>query len=349
MAIDGVLVGVSGPTHYPVYLKQILLAHLPFAIDARLQHALVIGLASASTVAALTSHDQLDALTVVEINPAVAEGSRFFPQSAALDDPRVHVVLDDILHFLLRTTDRYDLIVSDGKQAMDYSGNSRQLSRDFYELAQQRMTDEGLFVQWVSTHMLPSDFQVILRTFASSFPEAEVFFDLPEAVLMVGAKQPLAGRPRLSTERFAAQALGRELGPLGIDGPEALLSKWIASRDSVLAVVGPGAISTWDQSPLEFSAYRSSPADWRRGMPVNLDLLLRSQREQPSASAAEFAPPGSPRATATRLLREAWSAQSGDLPRAQILARRASAASPNDPGVRHWSAVILGRGPARGQ
>jgi spermidine synthase len=350
MTIDGAVVGVSGPSHYPIYLKQLLLAHLPFAIDARLERPLVVGLASASTVEALALHDGVRELSVVEISGAVERGSRFFPQSEALADPRVRLEIEDILHFLLRSDDRYDLIVSDGKQAMDYSGNSRQLSREFYELALERLTGDGLFIQWVSTHMLPSDFRVILRTFATTFPETEVFFDLPESVLMVGAKRPLAGRPRMTPEQFAALGLDRQLAPLGIDGPGALLSKWIASRDQILAAVGDGPISTWDRSPLEFSPYRSSPADWRRGMPVNLGLLLRAQAERPSAIAADFAPPGSPRATSTRLLREAHrSAQIGDLPRAQTLARRAAATSPEDPSVRHWSSVILGRSAPRVQ
>jgi spermidine synthase len=350
MTIDGALVGVSSASHYPVYLKQILLAHLPFAIDARLRNPLVVGLASASTVEALARHDTVERLTVVEISEAVATGSRFFPQSQALGDPRVHLVLDDILHFLLRTTDRFDLIVSDGKQAMDYAGNSRQLSHDFYALAQDRMTPDGVFVQWISTHMLPSDFQVILRTFATAFPHSEVFFDLPEAALLVGSRAPLFGRPPLAAERFAETSIARQLGPLGIDGPDALLSKWIASGDQILAAIGDGQISTWDRSPLEFSAYRSSPADWRRGMPVNLALLLRAQAERPSQSGVAFAPPQAPRTTATRLLREAQqSAQSGDLPRAHMLARRAAEASPEDPSVRRWSPAILGRGAPRVQ
>lgn len=347
MTIDGALVGVSSPSHYPVYLKQILLAHLPFAIDADLRRALVVGLASASTVEALAAHRGLESLTVVEISDAVEEGSRFFPQSRSLADPRVALVIDDILHFLLRTTDRFDLIVSDGKQAMDYSGNSRQLSREFYELAQQRLTGDGLFVQWISTHMLPSDFEIIQRTFVTSFPEVEVFFDLPESVILVGSRAPIAGRVGLDVAGFAALGLADALRPLSIDGPEALLGKWIASREQLLAVVGDGPISTWDRSALEFSAYRSSPADWRRGMPDNMRLLLRAQAEHPSATASAFVAPDSPRAVAMRMLREAqWSVQRGDPSRAQIYAHRAIAASPGDPSVQQWATPILER---RGQ
>lgn len=348
MTIDGALVGVSSPSHYPVYLKQILLAHLPFAIDADLHRALVVGLASASTVEALAAHSSLESVTVVEISDAVERGSRFFPQSRALADPRVHLVIDDILHFLLRTKDRFDLIVSDGKQAMDYSGNSRQLSREFYALAQERLTDDGLFVQWISTHMLPSDFEIIQRTFVTSFPEAEVFFDLPESVIMVGSRKPIAGRTGLDDAGFAALGLGDALRPLSIEGPASLLSKWIASRDQILAAVGDGPISTWDRSPLEFSAYRSSPTDWRRGMPDNMRLLLRAQAEHPSRTGSAFVAPDSPRAVATRMLREAqWSVQKGDPARAQLYARRAIAADPDDPSVQQWAVPILKRSAQR--
>ena len=136
MTIDGYKIGWSdGFRGTLFYRKQLLLAHLPMVLDGRIRHTLNVGLGSAATVNALASYPQLETIDCVEISAAVAKASRLFPESGALDDPRVHLEIDDAVNYLLRTERRYDLIVSDGKQDPFYSGNALLLCREFYEFA----------------------------------------------------------------------------------------------------------------------------------------------------------------------------------------------------------------------
>ena len=139
MTIDGAIIAVGRGVNPVLYEKQQLLGALPMTLDPSIRHTLNVGLASGSTVAAMASYPEIETLDVVEINAPVVRAARYFDESAVLEDPRVDLIVDDAVHYLLRTDRRYDLIVSDGKQNEDFSGNARILSREFYAFAYDRL------------------------------------------------------------------------------------------------------------------------------------------------------------------------------------------------------------------
>jgi hypothetical protein len=295
------------------------------ALDTRLRRTLNIGLGSGSTLEATASHPELELLDCVEINPAVARGVSYFAEATVLADPRVRLVVDDASYFLLSTPERYDLIVSDGKQAADYSGNAKLLSRDFYLQALARMAEHAIFVQWIPLGTLHEDFRIVVRTFADVFPEVEVFYDPPDSVLLVGSRTPIVGRPRVGDAEFRGLRMAADLERFGIPSPEALLARWVASRPGLVAAVGPGPLATWNHTTLEFSPYKAVPADWAGAGAANLRLLLDARAAAASPARAVFAPPDSAFTVSTELVREAFLADmSGD---ADAARRRASEAT----------------------
>ena len=95
---------------------QVLLAHLPFAFRPDADRALVIGFASGITTGSIVLHDKPTTIDVVEIEPAVLEASREFEavNHRPLEDPRVHVFLNDARHHLILARDgSYDLVSSE--------------------------------------------------------------------------------------------------------------------------------------------------------------------------------------------------------------------------------------------
>ncbi len=332
MAIDGTIIGVSRGWHPSIYSKQVLIAHLPMALDERLRNVVQIGLGSGGTLDALTSYAALERIDAVEINPAVLRGSRLFDESRAEADPRVRVVVEDAIHFLLGNRHAYDLIISDGKQNADFSGNSKLLSREFYRLALSRLSDRGLFVQWLPADTLHSDFRIILRTAADVFPELEVFVDLPASVVVVGARQPLAGRPLRSAAGFARLRAARDLAPFGIPDLEQLLLRWTASRHAVLAAVGPGPLSTWNHSSVEFGAYRADIEDLGRATGRNLSLLIEAHDRHRSGEVPGFGTFDAATQEAHDLVRRAYlSLFERNASEAEHLVRAALAVRPDDP------------------
>jgi hypothetical protein len=332
MTIDGIIIGASRGWNFPVYSKQLLIAHLPMLLDTRIHSALQIGLGSAATLDALATYPTLDRIDSVEINDAVVRGSRLFEESRVFEDPRVRVIVEDALHLLLRSQESYDLVVSDGKQNAEMASNWKLLSHEFYSLALSRLSEHGLFVQWIPIHSLHSDFRIILRTAAEVFPVLDVFYDPPTSVILVGSRHPLAGRPRMSRASYQELRIGSDLRGFFIPGPRDLLRRWIAGREQVLEGVGSGPVNTWDRAPLEFAPYRASAEDLARAGAENVRLLVSMyQRARPLAP-ADFRAPDQGWKRATELVHQAsMKLQEGNARDARELARQALAERPGHP------------------
>ncbi len=329
ISVDGTSIGETRGFSRSVYGKQILLAHLPMALDPEIRSTLNIGLGSASTLNALASYPTVQNLDVVEISAAVARGSRLFDESEVLADPRVRLVVEDIAHYLLRGTKRYDLIISDGKLGSDFSGNAMMLCRDFYAYASRRLSKAGLFIQWIPLDHARNDFEIILRTFLESFPEVELFFEDPGSVFLVGSRSPISGRRDPDAEQFVTKRVKQDFKYLRIPRVDALLARWTASGAELRSVVGKGPISTWNHSVIEYSIYRSTHAARLRSMGSNLTLILDANvltRGNP------FLPSGSPFEISTALTRKSrWESYRSQFTRARRLAERAVDANPDDP------------------
>jgi spermidine synthase len=326
ITVDGIPIGETQGLRRPIYAKQILLAHLPMVLDPEIRRTLNIGLGSGSTLHALASHPTVEVLGAVEISGAVVRGSLLFEESEVLSDPRTHLQVEDVAHFLLRNPGPYDLIISDGKLAQDFSGNALMLCHDFYEHASQRLSREGMLVQWLPLGIPHGIFKQLLRTFLESFPEAELFFEDPAGVLLVGSRSPIAGR---NAENLATEQARRQLEGLSIPGVEALLSRWVASGPQLRHVVGEGRISTWDHSTMEYALYRVTYRQVMQARGPNLKLLLAAGG---LAEGSPFLPADSRYLVSTDLLRRARLHQfQGRIKEAVRLAKRALDAHPENP------------------
>jgi hypothetical protein len=312
-----------------VYSKQLLIAHLPMLLDNRIHSALQIGLGSAATLDALASHPTLDRIDCVEINDAVVRGSRLFEESRVFEDPRVQLIVEDALHLLLRSQHSYDLVVSDGKQNAEMASNWKLLSHEFYSLALSRLSEHGLFVQWIPIDSLHSDFRIILHTAAKVFPELDVFYDPPTSVILVGSRHSLAGRPRMRRASYEELRIARDLRRFLIPDARDLLRRWIAGREQVLESAGDVPLNSWDRAPLEFAPYRASADDLARSGAENVRLLVGAYQEARPLAPADFRAPDEHWARATQLVHQAsLEIQQNDARAAAELARQALAARP---------------------
>ncbi len=332
MTIDGALIAGAGDLIPEIQRKQLLLAHLPIVLAPGPVRTLNVGIASCSTLAALAEHERIEQLDAVEINRAVMYGARLFAESAVLDDPRVTAVVEDAVHFLLRAPRRYDLIVSDGKQNKDFSGNAKILSAEFYAFAAERLSECGTFVQWIPMSNDPVSFELISRTFRHAFPETQIFFDPPESVYMVGSRCALAPRARRG-ERWDAADPAAALEPYGFRGPDDLLALWVADGDALEAAFGDGPLNGWDRLPVAFAAYRARPS--RSGaQALNLGALLDG-RAAHGAERSPFEAPGSTRAAVRAKVQVAIRRGfERDFPAARRLVGDALELDPDDPQAR---------------
>jgi len=278
MAIDGSVIGVTQSFSPRLYLKQVLLAHLPMVLDTEITTVLQIGLGSATTLEALAKYERLESIECVEINQPVVELSEeyFGGEQSVFEDPRVEIHVDDALYFLLRTEQRYDAIISDGKQNFVFAGNATMLCHDFYQYARDRLTENGLFVQWIPQGMLAEEFRIVCRNFCDVFPQGAVYSYSDRALLFVGSKQPLAGRRRMGAAEYEARGIRQALEGYHLRNPESLLAHVTCDLAQLRAENGPGVLSTWDHNRIEFLDFKATAKDYQRSPSLNLILLLRA-------------------------------------------------------------------------
>lgn len=307
MLVDGSKIGCS--SGYPtslLYRKQSTLVHLPMVLDSRIQITLNVGLGSASTLKILSTYPSVSQLDCVEINPAVVQGSLLFQESSVLDDPRVNLSVTDAVHYLLRSNKKYDLIISDGKQDPFFSGNATLLCKEYYHFAKKRLTESGLFVQWISMTTLPGDFQIILKTLMSEFAYVEIFVLLPNSVLMVASQQSIFDRPHLSDQQCVGKQTYVDLTPYGIINSNALWSRWVAGNMQFNKLLDDVKISTWDQLMLDYSPFKAKGDDWLHAEQANLKFLLDAAEVERDDLPVELLPVHNDFVRSSRLVRLAY-------------------------------------------
>jgi len=336
MAIDGYKIGWSaGFLGTPFFLKQIVLSDLPMALDRRIRRTLSIGLGSGATLKELSHYPWVEELTCVEINGAVADGARLFPESKVLEDPRARLDVEDAVHHLLTSPRVYDLIVSDGKQDPFFAGNADLLCLEFYRYARARMAPQGLLVQWFPLGTLPGDLRVIAATLCESFPHVDAFCFPPHSLLLVAGLEPLGGRPHLSEAEFSQIASRPFLAHYGLQRPEDLLARWLAGRERIAAAVAGAPASRWDRQILDVSTFKATRRDWEEAAQVNLAMLIAIEEPPGPAAGPNLPPAERGRFECARQLDRTWLAIFREQPgEALAAARKAVQSWPQDAAAR---------------
>ncbi len=203
MIIDGIAIGESGGD---VDEKQQMLAHLPMLLRPEIvdQNVLTIGLGTGILAGELAGNPAVSRLTCVELSPSVIEAAETFSDlnGEIFSNDKVKFVQADGIQYLLRNDVRFDAIVSDAKSRPGHAGNVAFFSREFYALCDSRLTENGMFVQWVSLASSTASLGTIVRTFADVFPYGHLAIAAPGSIYLVGSKQPLTFSESHITQYF---------------------------------------------------------------------------------------------------------------------------------------------------
>jgi spermidine synthase len=234
---------------------QLLIGHLPFLVAAPRKVA-VVGWGSGMSVGAVLAHpvEQVDAF---EIEPAVVEASRFFEpgNGTPLADERVELVLGDARRELRRGSQKYDLIINEPSNPW-LTGVANLFTRDFFEVAASRLTDDGVFCQWFQLYGMSEDStRSLLSTFRSVFPQVVVFRD--RDLIVLGSKRPIF----ISVERlkglFASKEIAESLSAAGIRYPSDVLASMRLDSPGVEEFAGAAPLNTDDNMRIELRAPRT--------------------------------------------------------------------------------------------
>ena len=259
LSVSGnIFLRVNGKTDASLALDmrtQLLSGYLPMLFHPDPKSALVIGQGSGITLGAVEQFP-VDEITLVEISPAVIEGSRFFDpfNHHALDDKRVTVKLEDGRNHIALSDKTYDVIVSEPSNPW-ISGVGALFTVNFFELLKKRLNPGGLVCIWVHTNLSPEDFKSIIHSFSKEFPFVSMWESIAgDDYLLIGSENEYGLSYEKAQQYFSDETVGRDLHRIGIDNTPDLLSLMIMSREKLLEFSASAPLHTDDNSLLEFNA-----------------------------------------------------------------------------------------------
>ena len=223
LSIDGVTIASEA-----FKAKESTIGHLPFFTKNPIKEILVVGLASGSTVGSILKHKEVDHVDVVEIVPSVLDAVDYF-KSVNADvkrNPKVEIYIDDILSHLNYSDKKYDLISSDGKFSVLNKSNTTMLSKEYYEICKDHLSENGLFIQWITTEIPNKHFNTILATAESVFPFSEMFL-IRKNLFVISSNNPIKLDYEKIVEKFNISEIASDLYSSNLFTPKELLSYYI--------------------------------------------------------------------------------------------------------------------------
>lgn len=240
---------------------QRMVGHLPALLHPNPRSVLGIGFGAGVSAGAFTRYPGIQHITVCEIEPIIPPTStRYFADQDydVLHNPRTRLVYDDARHFILTTSEKFDIIASDPLDVF-VKGTAAIYSKEYFEAVKQHLKPGGLFSLYVPLY--ETDERTIkseLATFFSAFPQGTVWANLRDGegydMVFLGQHEPL----KINLDEVDERLKRPDYAPVA----------------ESLREVGAG-------SAVELlSAYAGRASDlepWIRGADINRDRNLRLQ------------------------------------------------------------------------
>lgn len=152
--------------------------------------ALVVGLGTGYT--SQTYHEMgFKQVDTVEINPDVLPASKYFIGDLPKDANSWDVIVDDARAHILTTDKKYDCITSEPSWPWS-SGVAALFTQEFMTAAKSRLSDDGVFCQWLPNYLLhPDDVKMMYKTMRQVYDDVDVWAinfpnDYDAELLLVG-------------------------------------------------------------------------------------------------------------------------------------------------------------------
>ncbi|MGP8244862.1 MAG: spermidine synthase, partial [Bryobacteraceae bacterium] len=226
---------------------QRMVGHLPAMIHPNPRSVLGIGFGAGVSAGTFTRYPTIRHITVCEIEPVIPPTStRYFGKEDynVLHDPRTRIVYDDARHFILTTTEKFDIIASDPLDVF-VKGTAAIYSEEYFEAIKRHLNPGGMFTLYVPLY--ESDSRTVkseLATFFAAFPNGTVWANTIEGrgydMVFMGQQKPL----RIDLDAVEARYLrpdyapvAQSLGEIGATSPLALFATYAGRRSDLGAWV----------------------------------------------------------------------------------------------------------------
>jgi spermidine synthase len=178
---------------------QRLLGHLPALLHAKPKSILVVGCGAGVTAGTFVVHPEVEQITICEIEPLIPPASALYfgrENHNVMHDPRTRIVYDDARHYVLTSTEKFDIITSDPIHPW-VKGIAPLYSTEYFELVKRHLNPGGFVTQWVPLY--ESNVETVqseVATFFQAFPHGTIWGNLSSEgegydVVLLGQAEPL--------------------------------------------------------------------------------------------------------------------------------------------------------------
>jgi predicted membrane-bound spermidine synthase len=264
------------------------------ALHPNPKSALVIGLGTGSTAGWLAAVPTMDRVDVVELEPAIVRVARACApvNRQVLDDPKVHLAFGDAREALMVSRARYDVIFSEPSNPYR-AGISSLYTEEFYQSVRQRLTEDGVFVQWLQAYEVDGKaIRTAVATLSATFPHVAIWETELSDLLLIGTQKPFqadaaALRARIEAEPYRT-AMIATWRTADLEG---FLAHHIASSALTrkIAQTEGDDLNTDDRNALEYAFARNVGKGDFQGMSELTALSRAMHADRPEVSGVDWA------------------------------------------------------------
>lgn len=182
---DGNAIGDAG--------TQIGVAILGAALHPAPRTALVIGLGTGESAGWLAAMPSVERVDVVELEPAIDEMARRSSDlnHDVLNHPKVRRIYNDGRELILSTDQKYDVIISEPSNPYR-AGVASLYTQEFYRAVLDRLSPDGIFIQWVQAYEVDgATVHTVLATARSVFEHVDIWQSIPGDLQLVCSPQTI--------------------------------------------------------------------------------------------------------------------------------------------------------------
>ena len=274
------------------YMK--LFVYWPMAVHPDVRRALLICYGVGNTAKAMTDSKSIETIDVVDISRDVLEMNRIVYSNEAdypLQDPRVHVHIEDGRYYLQTTEQRFDLITAEPPPP-GIAGVENLYTREYFQLIYNRLAEGGIVTYWLPLRDLTDvSTKAVLRAFCDVFNDCSLWNGTGRNLMMVGTRN---ARGPVSEEQFDRQwndpGVETEMKAVGIERPEQLGALFIGDADYLNRITA-GARPLVDNYPKQIEAPFESMEAANRLLASFTDVTAARERFQNSPMIKRLWPP----------------------------------------------------------
>jgi spermidine synthase len=240
---------------------QRMLGHISALVTKDPRSVLIVGFGAGVTAGSFTTYPEIKRIVICELEKLIPPAAtQYFGDENyhVLNDPRTEIHYDDARHYVLTTSEKFDVITSDPIHPW-VKGAATLYSKEYFEECKRHLNPGGVITQWVPLYESdPDTVKSEIATFFDVFPNGTIWANDNNGqgydVVLLGQAEPTK---------------------IGVDAMQARLDRadYAKVRESLQVVGFSSALSLLE-------TYLGRAPDlrmWLAGAQINRDIDLRLQ------------------------------------------------------------------------